>query len=198
MFCFIWKVCDVCVMLMVSPNVPTLHVLQRLSPHLWKPFCVLLVCCVLCAKDTWIALPRAVLNTRPHCSQVFVFLSVSMFSGVGMMLVLSGNHTYMSTQDDRVIFSTTYNPIAPDLKQKLKELQPVLATSERCKLIFPKPPLLAYRRNRNLNDMLVSRRLPDNTNIIPTPENIETDKNTNTCEQYGREFSTARGMASRW
>ena len=95
--------------------------------------------------------------------------------------------------DDRVIFSTTYNPIVPDLKKKLTELQPVLLTSERCKTVFPTPPLLAYRRNRNLNDMLVSRRLPNNTNIIQSSENIDIDRNSNTCEECGRVFSTPRG-----
>ena len=95
-------------------------------------------------------------------------------------------------KDERVIFSTTYNPIVPDLKKKLKEMQPVLLTSERCKTIFPDPPLLAYRRNRNLNDMLVSRRLPNNTNIIE-PVQIDTDRTSNTCEQCGRVFSTPRG-----
>ena len=97
------------------------------------------------------------------------------------------------TCDGRVIFSTTYNPIVPDLKQKLKEFQPVLQTSERCKNVFTHPPLLAYRRNRNLNDMLVSRRLPNNQEIITTSENIVCDKSSNTCEQCGRVFDTPRG-----
>ena len=95
-------------------------------------------------------------------------------------------------KDDRVIFSTTYNPIAPDLKNTLKELHPVLLSSERCKTIFPNPPLVAYRRNRNLNDMLVSRRLPPNNNVITTPV-INIDISNSTCEQCGRVFSTPRG-----
>ena len=100
--------------------------------------------------------------------------------------------TDITDHNDRVIFSTTYNPIIPDLKRKLNELQPVLLSSERCKAIFPKPPLLAFRRNRNLNDMLVSRRLPHNTNIIETP-NIDIDRDSKICEQCGRVFKTPRG-----
>ena len=65
--------------------------------------------------------------------------------------------------------------------------------SDRCKTLFPTPPLLAYRRNSNLNDMLVSRRFPNNTNIIQTSENIDIDRNSNTCEECGRVFSTPRG-----
>ena len=90
-----------------------------------------------------------------------------------------------TTVDERVIFSTTYNPIVPDLKQKLAQLHPVLLSSERCREVFPNPPLVAYRRNRNLNDMLVSRRLPPNSKIVETPD-IDTDRNSNTCEQCGR------------
>ena len=93
---------------------------------------------------------------------------------------------------DRVIFSTTYNPMVPDLKGKLKQLHPVLLTSERCKNVFPHPPLLAYRRNRNLNDMLVSRRLPPNSNIVDST-NVEIDRTSNTCEQCGRVFNSLKG-----
>ena len=99
------------------------------------------------------------------------------------------------THDGRVIFSTTYNPIVPDLKEKLKEFQPVLQTSERCKKVFTNPPLLAYRRNRNLNDMLVSRRLPNNQQIITDPENLVYDRNSTSCEQCGRLFDTPRGKS---
>ena len=97
-----------------------------------------------------------------------------------------------TAKDERVIFSTTYNPIVPDLKEKLKQLHPVLLSSERCRTVFPNPPLVAYRRNRNLNDMLVSRRLPPNINIVDTPD-IHIDKNTSTCEQCGRVFKTPKG-----
>ena len=106
--------------------------------------------------------------------------------------VLRPKDVEATTSDSRVIFSTTYNPIVPDLKNKLKQLHPVLLSSERCKKIFPDPPLLAYRRNRNLNDMLVSRRLPPNSNIVATPD-VEIDRNSNTCEQCGRVFSTPKG-----
>ena len=106
--------------------------------------------------------------------------------------VLRPKNVNGANPDDRVIFSTTYNPIVPDLKKKLKELHPVLLSNERCKKIFPNPPLLAYRRNRNLNDLLVSRRLPPNCNIVDSPD-IDIDKSSKTCEQCGRVFSTPKG-----
>ena len=101
--------------------------------------------------------------------------------------------TVREAHDRRVIFSTTYNPMVPDLKNKLRDLHPVLHSSERCKAIFPKPPTLAYRRNRNLNDILVSRRLPNNINIIPPLDKINVDNSSIICEECGREFPTSRG-----
>ena len=100
--------------------------------------------------------------------------------------------TVTKPQDDRVIFSTTYNPMVPNLNHKLRELHPVLHSSERCKKVFPNPPILAYRRNRNLNDFLVSRRLPNNTNIVPPLNEPVVDRNSATCEECGREFATPR------
>ena len=93
---------------------------------------------------------------------------------------------------NRIIFSTTYNPRIPHLQQKLQELQPILHASERCKEIFPKPPLIAYRRNRNLNDLLVSRRLPPDTEIKRS-NTIEVDQSSCVCEECGRSFNTPKG-----
>ena len=44
----------------------------------------------------------------------------------------------------------------------------------------------------SMNDMLVSRRLPPNSNIVDTPD-VDTDKTSNTCEQCGRVFKTPKG-----
>ena len=93
---------------------------------------------------------------------------------------------------NRVIFSTTYNPRIPHLQQKLKELQPILHASQRCKEIFPEPPLIAYRRNRNLNDLLVSRRLPPDTEIKRS-NLTEVDRGSCVCEECGRTFNTSKG-----
>ena len=95
--------------------------------------------------------------------------------------------------DERMVFSTCYNPRIPDLKHKLRELHPVLHSSDRCQAIFPHPPTVAYRRNRNLNDMLVSRRLPSNTNIIPPLNENIIDRQSTLCEECGREFMTPKG-----
>jgi hypothetical protein len=94
--------------------------------------------------------------------------------------------------ENRVIFSTTYNPKIPHLQQQIKDLQPILHASERCRKIFQQPPLVAYRRNRNLNDLLVSRRLPPDTEIRRS--NVtEVDRSSCVCEECGRSFKTPKG-----
>ena len=100
-----------------------------------------------------------------------------------------------SPTDERMIFSTTYNPMVPDLREKIHNLQHILHSTEKCKKLFPKPPLVAYRRNRSLNDLLVSRRLPPDTEIYPPSSTIVTtiDKNSEVCEECGLTFSSGRG-----
>ena len=53
--------------------------------------------------------------------------------------------------------------------------------------------MIAYRRNRNLNDLLVTRRLPQDTEIIPPIVSPNVDKSNNTCEECRRVFATSRG-----
>ena len=78
-------------MWMVLLKVPTLQVLHLLSLHLWKPTALSWVDGLfLCAMDMCMVLPRGVLNTLPHCSQVLEVLSVSICT-VSMMFVLFGN-----------------------------------------------------------------------------------------------------------
>ena len=93
-----------------------------------------------------------------------------------------------------MIFSTTYNPMIPDLRQKIIDLQPVLHSTEKCKKLYPKPPIIAYRRNRNLNDLLVSGRLTRDTVVYPSqPSDFAIDKNSKICEECGLSFSSGRG-----
>ena len=94
---------------------------------------------------------------------------------------------------DRMIFATTYNPRIPQLKDKIHELHPILHSSEKCKNLFPNPPIIAYRRGRNLNDLLVSRRLPSDTITNATPAHIEVNKETNICEECGKSFKNGKG-----
>ena len=101
------------------------------------------------------------------------------------------NHQQQQNQD-RVIFSTTYNPMLPNIKDKLNALEPILQASERCREVFTQPPIIAYRRNRSLNDILVSRRLPPDTQVADNT-NITIDKSSNICEICNRSFASGKG-----
>ena len=100
-----------------------------------------------------------------------------------------------SPTDERMIFSTTFNPMVPDLREKIHNLHHILHSTEKCKKLYPHPPLIAYRRNRSLNDLLVSRRLPPDTEIHPPSSTNSTtiDKSSEVCEECGLTFSSGRG-----
>ena len=67
---------------------------------------------------------------------------------------------------DRVQFVITYNPLLPNFPKLLKDSQIILDASEKCKTVFQTLSLVSYRRARNLNDMLSSKRIPSQK--IPT------------------------------
>ena len=56
---------------------------------------------------------------------------------------------------DRVPLVLTYSKSLPDIRAILRKHQDTLFTSERMQDIFPKPPLLAFRKDRNICDTLV-------------------------------------------
>ena len=96
-------------------------------------------------------------------------------------------------KEERMIFATTYNPKIAHLKDKVTNLHHMLHSSEKCKKLYPKPPVMAYRRGRNLNDLLVSRRLPPDTQIYPQPPAANIDTTNNKCEECGRLFKNGKG-----
>ena len=140
---------------------------------------------------------------KSHCDKLVVLLRKRGFKmglikdGIRKASLLNRDELLQPTtvreKDERIIFSTTYNPMIPDLKEKLYNLQPILHSSPKCRKLFPQPPIIAYRRNRNLNDLLVSRRLPSDTVIYPAAASTNIDKTSNICEECGLSFSTAKG-----
>ena len=61
--------------------------------------------------------------------------------------------------NDRVPLVVTYNPALADLRRIIKVHQPILHTSQRCTDVFSQPPIIAYRKGRNLTQILTSKRL---------------------------------------
>ena len=95
--------------------------------------------------------------------------------------------------DNKMIFTTTYNPMIPNLRKKIHDLHPILHSSQKCQELYPQPPIIAYRRNRNLNDLLVSRRLPPDTAIYSSARTTSIDKTSNLCEECGLTFASGKG-----
>ena len=114
-------------------------------------------------------------------------------SGIPRAEALRPSH--QQQQQDRVIFSTTYNPMLPNIKERLNALEPILDASERCRQVFKEPPIIAYRRNRSLNDIIVNRRLPPDTQVA-SQVNITIDKTSNICEICKRTFASGKGKMS--
>ena len=67
-------------------------------------------------------------------------------------------------QTDTVPFVITYNPALPNISRIIHKHSNVLYSSGRCKNVFTNLPLVAYRRCKNISDILVRAKLP----LIPT------------------------------
>ena len=61
-------------------------------------------------------------------------------------------------QSDRGPLVLTYSKLLPDVRTILRKHQATLHKSERMREVFGKPPLLAFRRDKNLCDVLVHRK----------------------------------------
>ena len=60
---------------------------------------------------------------------------------------------------NRVPMVTTYHPVLKDLTNILKRHIPILHTNKRMSEVFKDPPMAAFRRPRNLKDMVVRTHL---------------------------------------
>ena len=60
----------------------------------------------------------------------------------------------------RVPLVLTYDSRLNQVSNTIRSHIPTLHSNERLKHIFPEPPIVAFRRNRNLKDLLVSAKLP--------------------------------------
>lgn len=91
-----------------------------------------------------------------------------------------------------VIFTTTYNSRLPDVSKTLKEKHPLLMASTRCQEVFPKTPMVGYRRDKNVGDIVMTRRLPPETRLTQTDTQPLKQSESTTCEQCDRHFDTIR------
>ena len=93
----------------------------------------------------------------------------------------------------------TYNPALVGIRKIVANHHNILPTSQRCKEVFSHLPLIAYRKSRNLSDLLTSKRLkPTSTtgettlhNDLTTGILNSTDTACNICH---RTFQTNRNL----
>ena len=94
-----------------------------------------------------------------------------------------------------LILTTTYNSKLPNVAKTLDDMYPILTASTRCKQVFQPKPIVGYRREKNIGDMVITRRLPATTvtsNIeTPTPTPHSQSEST-CCEQCNRDFKSIR------
>ena len=100
--CFMVNVAPVYAIGMVVPNVPSLHVLQRLSPHFENPVGIV-SCFAWCILVKWMLFPRPVENVWPHSSQVQSFLSM-VTVGVEEYITVSCGRRRLTSKSFRFLF----------------------------------------------------------------------------------------------
>jgi hypothetical protein len=71
---------------------------------------------------------------------------------------------------------TTYNPSLHGIQKLLSRHHTILLSDARLSKIFPEPPRLVYRRNKNLRDLLVRARI----------HNSQISENSNGCHPCGK------------
>ena len=81
--CVMLCVAPVDVIRMLSPNVPTLHVLHLLSPQRVNPLCGCDFLVMLWTLLKWMVLPLPEAKVRPHSSQTLLVLSIDVGGGAG-------------------------------------------------------------------------------------------------------------------
>ena len=102
----------------------------------------------------------------------------------------------------RVPFVITYNLILPSIPKLLKNLHTILEASEKCTEVFKNVPLVSYRRGRNLNDMLCSKRMPpqkDTNKEKPNPSDHSKKKDysqlkPSQCPECGLVLKNEKGL----
>ena len=104
------------------------------------------------------------------------------------------------TNNNRVPLVVTYNPALPKLHAILQQHHQLLQVSTKCRDIFHDPPLVAYRKGRNLSQVLTSRRLrptnPSDTDPPPAAPNSNDnhDHTATKCNICNRSFRNNRGL----
>ena len=66
----------------------------------------------------------------------------------------------MKKENDRPVFVMTFNPALPSVTSILKKHWGVMVDDPYLKTVFPKPPMVAFRRTTSLKKKLVKAKVP--------------------------------------
>ena len=61
--------------------------------------------------------------------------------------------------------TVTYNMTLPDLKTRIDKNWQILQIQPKLKEVFTEPPILAFKRNKNLKDIIGGNKIFDNKNV---------------------------------
>ncbi len=86
------------------------------------------------------------------------------------------------SQEDRVPLVLTYSNLLPDIHAVVKRHMSVLHQSDKMRRVFTTPPLVAYRRDRNLCDTLVHGK----TNKLVQPISYVCEDGCASCDRLSR------------
>ena len=104
----------------------------------------------------------------------------------------------MCCQTETTPFVITYNPALPSLAHIIQKHSNVLYSSDRCRNVFKNLPLVAYRRCKNISDILVRAQLTNSTdtsNSRPTPGSFRSNnRNCTTCPYMEHGLACSAGV----
>ena len=64
-----------------------------------------------------------------------------------------------------MLLTVTYNMTLPDLKTRIDKNWHILQIQPKLKEVFTEPPILAFKRNKNLKDIIGGNKIFDNKNV---------------------------------
>ena len=64
----------------------------------------------------------------------------------------------LKVENNRIPFTVIYHPGLPNIGRFLRDLQPILHSSNRCKNAIKEVPMVAFRKPKSLSDYLVRAR----------------------------------------
>ena len=71
-----------------------------------------------------------------------------------------------TSNTERLPLTVTYNRTLPDLKTIIDKNWHILQIEPKLKEIFAEPPILAFKRNKNLKDIIGGNKVFDNKKIL--------------------------------